>query len=258
MQSGYADINGIKMYYEVRGSGDPIVLIHGAGSTIYTTFGRIIDDLAKNRKIIGVELQAHGHTSDRNAPLSFEQDADDVAALMSNLNVEKADIFGFSNGGNTALHIAIRHPEKVNKVIAASPLLKRDGAFPQFFEFMNNAKLEHMPAEYKTEYLKITGDSARLQNMHDKCAERMVSFKDMTDEELTSIKAPVLLVSGYADVATAEHIVAMSRIIPGCTVAIFPGGHGEFLGEITTLKKDQSVQSGNEFPIMPVLKKFLN
>src|SRR4051812_3688710 len=109
-KSGYSDVNGLKMYYEIYGQGKPLVLIHGGGSTIETSFGRIIPKLAKSRQIIGVELQAHGHTSDRNAPLIFEQDADDVATLLNNLQISKADFLGFSNGGHTTIEIALHHP----------------------------------------------------------------------------------------------------------------------------------------------------
>lgn len=116
-KSGYSDVNGLKMYYEIYGEGKPLVLIHGGGSTIQTTFGRVIPMLAQHRQLIAVELQAHGRTGDRAGELSFEQDADDVAALLKNLNVSKADFFGFSNGGTTALQIAIRHPQLVDKFI---------------------------------------------------------------------------------------------------------------------------------------------
>lgn len=90
-KSGYSDVNGLKMYYEIYGDGKPLVLIHGGGSTIQTTFGRVIPLFAKSRKVIAVELQAHGRTSDRNTDLSFEQDADDVATLLKNINIDKAD-----------------------------------------------------------------------------------------------------------------------------------------------------------------------
>ena len=149
MKSGHAEVNGISMYYEMYGSGQPLVLIHGGGSTIQTSFGRIIPLLATHRQVIGVELQAHGRTSDRDGALSFEQDADDVAALLKSLNIAHADIFGFSNGANTALQIAIRHPQLCGKIIAGSPLLKKDGAFPQFWEFMKQATFDQMPQAYK-------------------------------------------------------------------------------------------------------------
>src|SRR5688500_9191401 len=122
---GFSKVNGLNMYYEIYGDGKPLVLIHGGGSTIQTTFGRVLAPLARNHKLVAVELQAHGHTPDMDRPLSFEQDADDVAALLNNLKNSKANIFGFSNGGTTALQIAIRHPELVDKVVAASAIFKR-------------------------------------------------------------------------------------------------------------------------------------
>src|SRR5688572_30505088 len=128
-QSGHSDVNGIKMYYEVYGEGKPLVLIHGGGSTIQTSFGRIIPLLAKTRKVIGVELQAHGRTSDRNVPISFEQDADDVNGLLKNLNIDKADVLGFSNGGNTTMQLAIRHPEVVNRIILLRRFIKETECF---------------------------------------------------------------------------------------------------------------------------------
>src|SRR5713226_6395711 len=109
--SGYAPINGLDMYYEIYGAGAmPLVLIHGGGSTIETTFGNILPLLSDYGKVIAVELQAHGRTNDRDAPESFEQDADDVAALLHYLKVDKANFLGFSNGGTTTMQIAISHP----------------------------------------------------------------------------------------------------------------------------------------------------
>ena len=253
VSNGYSEVNEINMYYEIYGAGKPLVLIHGGGSTIETSFGRIIPALSKHHKVIAVELQAHGHTTDRNSDLSFEQDSDDVAALLRNLKIDHADFLGFSNGGNTALQMAIRHPDLTNKIVAASALLKRSGAFPQFWEFMKRAKIEQMPKEYKDAFLKITTDTSRLINMHDKCVKRMVEFKGMSDAQIKSISAPVLLINGDADVATSEHMVQMSRLIPNCKLAIIPGGHGEYMGEITTLKSGQK----SKLEILPILEKFL-
>ena len=133
-KNGYSEVNGIKMYYEIYGEGKPLVLIHGGGSTIQTSFGRVIPMLARHRKIIAVELQAHGRTSDREKDESFEQDADDVATLLKNFNISKADFFGFSNGGTTTMQITIRHPEIVNKIILGSALCKRNGVPAQFWD----------------------------------------------------------------------------------------------------------------------------
>ncbi|HMW10553.1 MAG TPA: alpha/beta hydrolase [Bacteroidia bacterium] len=254
MKSGFSEVNGIKMYYEIYGQGKPLFLLHGGGSTIQTTFGRVIPLFSKDRQLICVELQAHGRTGDRNTPISFEQDADDVAALLKNLNVHKADIFGFSNGGNTALQVAIRHPEVCNKVVAGSVLLKRNGTFPQFWEFMKNGTFDQMPQQYKDAFIKVNPDSTKLITMYQKCADRVINLKDFTDEQIKSIKAPVLLINGDQDVATAEHIVAMSKLIPNCKLAIIPGGHGAYIGEITTLNADYKE---SEF-IIPLIEKFLD
>jgi pimeloyl-ACP methyl ester carboxylesterase len=116
----FAEVNDLKMYYEIHGNGRPMVLLHGGGSTIESTFGRIIPELAKTHQLIAVELQAHGHTQDIARPLSFEQDADDVAELLRQLDIMKADFMGFSNGGTTCLQIAIRYPALVSKLVLAS------------------------------------------------------------------------------------------------------------------------------------------
>jgi len=252
-RSGHAEINGINMYYEIYGQGQPLVLIHGGGSTIQTSFGRIIPLLASRRQIIAVELQAHGRTSDRNSELSFEQDADDVAALLKSMGITNAEIWGFSNGANTALQIAIRHPQLCRSIIAGSPLLKKDGAFPRFWEFMKQGTFEQMPQAYKDAFLAVTPDTTKLMTMYQKCANRMIHFKEFSDAEIQSIQAPVLLVNGDQDVATSEHIVAMSKLIPNCRLAIIPGGHGAYMGEITTLKPGYK---SSDF-IVPLVERFL-
>lgn len=254
IKSDYAAVNGINMYYEIHGSGFPLVLIHGGGSTINTTFGKILPHLAKNNQVIAVELQAHGHTSDRDAPESFDQDAEDVAALLKHLNIDRANIFGFSNGGNTAMRLSIKHPDKVNKLIIASSFFKREGMFDGFWDMMDNTTFEEMPHQLKEEFLKINNDSTALLNMFNKDANRMRGFQDWPDTDLKSIQASSLLISGDKDVAKPEHVVAMYRLIPHCQLAIIPGGHGTYLGEITTL--NQGVWS-QEF-VVPIIQQFLD
>jgi pimeloyl-ACP methyl ester carboxylesterase len=242
------------MYYEIHGEGKPLVLIHGGGSTIETTFGRVIPLLAGNRRVIAIEMQAHGRTNDRDTDLSFEQDADDVATLLKNLNIPKADIFGFSNGGTTALQLAIRHPQLVDKIIAASALTKRNGVPSWFWSFMENARLENMPELLKEAFKKVSADPAGLQVMHDKDAKRMVNFKDIPDEDIKSITAPTLIIIGDKDVITSEHALEMHRLIANSELAIIPGGHGEYIGEITTLKNDFKE---SDF-VIPMIENFLD
>jgi pimeloyl-ACP methyl ester carboxylesterase len=254
MSRGYASVNGLKMYYEIHGKGGiPLVLIHGGGSTIETTFGNILPLFAAQGKVIATELQAHGRTGDRNGDLSFEQDADDVAGLLEFLKIEKADIFGFSNGGNTAMQLAIRHPEKVNKLIIASAFYQREGFVPGFFEGMEHASLENMPRPLKEAYLKVAPDKSHLQTMHDKDRDRMRRVKDWPDESLQSIQAKTLLMAGDHDVVTPEHTVKMLHLIPGARLMILPGIHGSFIGEVC------SVKAGSKIPQMAVeaVKEFL-
>ena len=250
---GYASVNGLKMYYEIHGEGTPLVLIHGGGSTIQTTFGNILPSLARHHKVIAVELQAHGHTADRDNPESFAQDADDIASLLAWLKINKADFMGFSNGGHTSMQIGISHPKLVNKLVLISTFYKRDGTMKGFFEGLEKANLGNMPAPLRDAYLKINNDSAGLQRMFDRDRTRMLQFKDWKDEEIASIKAPTLIIAGDADVVTTEHAVKMSRLIPSAELMILPGAHGSFIGEVCTAKQ------GSQMPELTVaaIEEFL-
>lgn len=248
----YAQVNGLNMYYEVQGDGFPLVLIHGGGSTIGTTFGRILPVLAKTHKVIAVEMQAHGHTADIDRPLSFEQDADDIAALLKQLHIPRADVFGFSNGASTTLEIAIRHPQLVNKIIVASTMYKRAGAQPWFFDVMAKATFEEMPQPFKDAFLAINPDKDALYAMYNRDVTRMRNFKDIKEEDIKAIKAPALVISGNQDVCTLDHALEMSRLLQHAQLAIFPGGHGDYIGEITTLKPGH-----DQYPALPVIETFL-
>ena len=253
-RNGYSEVNGLKMYYEIYGQRKPLILVHGGGSTIQTNFEKIIPLLAKNRQVIALELQAHGRTNDRNADLTFEQDADDIAALLKNLNIDKADFFGFSNGGTTTLQIAIRHPKIVDKIILGSALAKRNGVPDWFWSFMSQAKLENMPEQLKAGYKKVATDTTGLQVMHDRDAKRMVNFKDISDEQIKSIKVPTLIIIGDKDIITPEHSIELHRQISNSELAIIPGGHGEYIGEVTTIKPDFKESD----LVVPMIEKFLN
>ena len=209
-----------------------LVLIHGGGSTIESTFGRILPELAKAHQVIAVELQAHGHTRDLDRPLSFEQDADDVAALLNWLHIAKADFLGFSNGGTTALQIALRHPALVNKLVLASATYRRDGLPPGFFDGFQNATLDVMPLPLREAYLKANPDSDGLSAMFQRDVARMAGFKDISDEAVRSIQAPTLVLNADQDMVLPEHALALARTLPHAELAILPGLHGEYLGEI--------------------------
>jgi pimeloyl-ACP methyl ester carboxylesterase len=253
-ESGFSHVNGIKMYYEIHGQGKPLVLIHGGGSTIETSFGRIIPLLSNERQIIAMEMQAHGRTGDRNSDLSFEQDADDVAALMHNLGIHKADFLGFSNGGQTAIEIFLRHKNLINKIILASIFYKRSGAPLQFWDGFKNATLDMMPQELKEGFLKLDDNNeSGLLNMFNKDVQRMKNFKGWTDEQMMSITVPALILNGNNDVGRVEHAVEMFRIIPHAQLAILPGYHGDYIGAIETLKGEWKQNY-----VVKMIENFLN
>lgn len=234
----YAAVNGLQLYYEMHGSGTPLVLLHGGGSTIESNYGRILPVLAKSHQVIAVELQAHGHTPDIDRPLSFEQDADDVAALLQQLDIKKADIMGFSNGATTSLQIAIRHPQLVNKLVLMAALYKRNGTIPGFFDGFEHVTLAHMPQPLQEAYLKANPDPKGLQTMFDRDVARMKNFKDIPDADIKAIQAPALVINGDAEVIRAEHAMELSRTLPHAKLAILPGGHGEYIGAAESNKQN--------------------
>ncbi|MCW3118535.1 MAG: alpha/beta hydrolase [Chitinophagaceae bacterium] len=251
----YATVNGLKMYYEIHGNGNrTLVLLHGGGSTILSTFGRILPGLATTRRVIAVELQAHGHTPDIDRPLSFEQDADDVATLLKQLHIDKADFMGFSNGGTTSLQIAIRHPQLVNKLVLASAAYKRDGMQPGFFEGFQHASLANMPQPLKEAYLEANQDPKGLQAMFDRDVARMIAFKDISDADIKAIQAPALVINSDADVVRTEHALVLSHILPHARLAILPGGHGDYIGEICATDKHSKIPA----LVMAMIEAFLN
>ena len=253
-ENGYSAVNGLSMYYEIYGEGKPLVLIHGGGSTIQTTFGNLIPLLIEDRQVIALELQAHGRTNDRDADLTFVQDADDVSMLLYNLKISKADFLGFSNGGHTTIEIAIRHPEIVNKIILASVFYKRSAVVPQFWEGFDHVTIDVMPMALKEGFLKVNYNKNALQNMFNKDVQRMKTFKDWSDERMKSIKAPSLVINGNNDVGSVEHAVEMYRIIPNCQLAILPGKHGAYIGAVEYLDNGQWTQHY----IVDLIEEFLN
>jgi pimeloyl-ACP methyl ester carboxylesterase len=248
----YANVNGLKMYYEVHGDGFPLVLIHGGGSTIGTTFGRILPELAKSHRVIAVELQAHGHTADIDRPLSFEQDADDVAALLAQLGIPEADIFGFSNGASTTLQIAMRHPVLARRIVVASTMYRKDGAYQWLWDSFGHIDYDEMPRELADAYLQINPDTAALHTMIDRDVARMRSFRDISEEDIASIQAPALIIVGDHEVVRPEHAVAMYRAMQHATLMILPGGHGAYMGELTTLEPGR-----HDYPALAIIEEFL-
>ena len=162
--TGYAPVNGLKMYYEVHGKGEPVVLLHGSFMTITNNWTGAIAQLSKSRQVIAVEMQGHGRTADINRDFSYENLSDDIAALLDYLKIKQADVLGYSMGGGVAMQVAIRHPEKVRKVVSISAVFRHDGwvkeaveAFPQ----MEPGTFKGSPIE--TEYKKLSPTPDRFE-----------------------------------------------------------------------------------------------
>jgi len=233
----YATVNGMRMYYEVhgaaRGTEPPLVLLHGGGSTIETTFGRVIPALAASRQVIAVEMQGHGHTADRDGPLSFAQDADDVAALLREIAVPNADVLGFSNGANVALELGRRHPDAVRRLVVAAGFVTRDGIpAPVWESFRQPPDTSNMPPVLRDAYRAAAPDPSRLPLLVTKLMQRLNGFQDWTDADIRSVRAPALLMVGDADVITVEHAARMARLLPHARLVVFPNAtHGAYLGD---------------------------
>jgi pimeloyl-ACP methyl ester carboxylesterase len=212
----YVSVNGLNMYYEIHGSGQPLVLLHGAFSAIGTSFGALLPDLAKTRQVIALEMQAHGHTADIDRPLSIEQMADDTAAALRQLGIESADFFGYSTGAFIALHVAIRHPDLVRKLVLASVTYNLSGVHPGLMEGLADMKPEMMfGSPWHEEYMQIAPRPEDFATLFAKKTQMDRGIKDLPAETIKAIKAPTLLIIGDSDLVRPEHAVEMFRLLGG-------------------------------------------
>jgi pimeloyl-ACP methyl ester carboxylesterase len=214
-QTGYAPVNGLQMYYEIHGSGEPLLLLHGAFGAI-DLWGPILTTLAEHHQVIAVEFQGHGHTADIiDRPLGYEQLADDVAALMGHLGIAQADVVGYSMGGTTGLQLAIRHPERVRKLVTVSPNYRSDGYYPELLAGL----LQMTPGIFvgtpeEAAYLRSAPHPEDFPVLVEKQKILPQAFA-FPDEDVEGITAPTLIVLGDSDVVRPEHGVALFRLLGG-------------------------------------------
>jgi pimeloyl-ACP methyl ester carboxylesterase len=242
----YATVNGIRLYFEVHGEARdgrvPLVLIHGGGSTIESNWSRILPLLARERQVIAIEEQGHGHSPAAERPFTFENTADDVAALLDHLKIARADVMGFSNGGSTTLRVGLRHPDKVRRLVVISAMYRRDGMLAGFWDGLEGARLSAMPEALQAADRKINPDPRHLQALFEQDLGRIRAFQGWPDADVSGIAAPTLVVVGDHDVVLPEHALRMARLLPKGRLMIVPGGHGDFLGEVA------SARSGSATP----------
>ncbi|HKE87236.1 MAG TPA: alpha/beta hydrolase [Vicinamibacterales bacterium] len=204
------------MYYEIHGKGDPVVLLHGSFMTITNNWAAMIPQLSKSRQVIAVEMQGHGRTADIDRDFSYENLADDIAALLDELNIKQADLLGYSMGGGVAMVVAIRHPEKVRKVVSISAAFRHDGlvkeaveAFPR----MEPGMFKGSPIE--TEYKKLSPTPDEFDTFVKRVVQIAIKPFDFGAEQLKATKAPILFIHGDADGVRLDHIAEMFRLKGG-------------------------------------------
>lgn len=214
-QSGYAPVNGLQMYYEIHGEGEPLLLLHGAYGAI-DMWGPILETLAESRQVIAVEQQAHGHTADIDRPLTYEQMTEDTAALMRHLGIENADVFGYSMGGNIGLLLAMRHPDLVRKLVAASANYRSDGYYPELLALIQDITPEVFAGSPLEEsYLRNAPNPGDWPALIDKLKQLDAQEFAWSEEEIQAIAAPTLLVMGDSDAMRPEHMVELFRLLGG-------------------------------------------
>ena len=215
LRGNYAQVNSLNMYYEIHGTGRPLVVLHGAYMTI-DAMGEIVPSLAETRQVIGVELQGHGHTADVDRPLSYEQMADDTAALLRHLGIEEADVFGFSMGGAAALQVAIRHPEVVRKLVVASASYTSDGMHPELLEMTPTITPEAFAGSpIEEEYLRVAPNPDDFPTLVAKLKQLDMEPFAWAPEDIQRIEAPTLIVIGDSDAIRLEHAVELFRLLGG-------------------------------------------
>jgi pimeloyl-ACP methyl ester carboxylesterase len=211
----YAEVNGIRIYYEIHGAGRPLVLLHGGVGAI-GMFGEVLPLLAEGREVVAVDLQAHGRTADVDRPLAYESMADDVAALIEHLGFGGADVMGYSLGGGVALQTAIRHPEVVRKLVVASASYTSDSMHPELLEMIPSITPEAFAGSPIEEaYLRTAPNPDDFPALVAKLKQPDMEPFAWPREDIRGIAAPTLLIIGDSDAVRLEHAIEMFRLLGG-------------------------------------------
>ncbi|MEU6352954.1 alpha/beta hydrolase [Streptomyces sp. NPDC047072] len=228
--SAHAKVNGLEMYYEVHGTDRPgtrpLVLLHGGGNTVGLSFAAVLPTLAADRLVVAPELQGHGRTADIDRPLTVPLLASDVIALLDELGIEQADLFGFSLGGLTALEVAVRHPERVGRLVTAAAPYTQDGFHEDVRVPDYSSPRLPTPADFQEmadAYAAVAPDPGHFQEFLAKVSEAAHAPLPWTADDLRGLRAPTLVLVGDNDFVTVEHAAEMHRLIPDSRLAVLPG-----------------------------------
>jgi pimeloyl-ACP methyl ester carboxylesterase len=225
--SGYADVNGLKLYWERYGEGPPLVLLHGGMLTIDLNFASLIPTLAASHTVIGVEQQGHGRTANTDREITYPHLASDVVGLLDHLGIERAIVLGHSMGGAVALELAVSHPDRVNAIVPMSASVRPDGLHPDLSDPSTYETSPIMPtaqdfADFSAAYQRLSPHPEKFEEFLAYLGGMDEHFGGWTDEELARISCPVLIVQGDHDFTLIEHAGFMLGRIPGSALAVLP------------------------------------
>jgi pimeloyl-ACP methyl ester carboxylesterase len=226
--TGYADVNGLHLYYETHGTGSPLVLLHGGMLTIDLDFGALLPGLARRHRVIAVELQGHGRTADSEREISPAAHASDVVALLDHLGIDRAHVLGHSMGAAAALELAVSHPDRVRSVVPVSVSVRPDGLHEDLTDPARMATSDRLPtaedfAAMRSAYEALSPHPERFDAFLQALSANQNDSRGWTDQQLAGITAPVLVINGDRDFVTVEHAGLIGRLIPGSRIAILPG-----------------------------------
>lgn len=235
-QTGYAPVNGLQMYYEIHGAGGvPLLLLHGGLFNIDLQFGQLLPGLAATRQVVAADFQGHGRTGDIDRPLTSADLASDVVGLLRHLDIAQADVFGFSVGGGVALHLAIKHPQLVRKLVVSSVSFHPAGDRPENSEAVDALTVDAIVGRpMEEEYRTKSPNPGKLQDLLDKLGRFDAGFTGWADADIQGIAAPTLLTVGDCDAVRLDHMVRFLQLrggdvngdfvgVPASQLAVFPG-----------------------------------
>ncbi len=218
----YAPVNGLQLYYETHGSGRPLVLLHGGVMTIGLNFGSLLEPLAASRRVIAVELQGHGHTADTDRPMTIDALAGDVEALLDQLGIDQADLFGFSLGGLVAYELALGVPTRVGRMIVASANARRP---PGRESVPIDAGRLPTPVDFQAmrdAYDAVAPDPGHFDEFAARTSAMVHEHPAVTDE-LRSLRTPTMLIFGDRDFSPLADVLELFDLLPDAQLAVLPG-----------------------------------